>query len=148
MSTVINFNATAISNVKLIRNELNLTQEEFGKLIGATKAQIYNYEKGKTTPIPSKYITRIAKLGGVTAEVFKSKKLTAKDLSISPDLIKGDNQLIPLIAKVIAQQQYIIKQISAQQSGKSKQKFLVIEKQSENEIEENFQAILSELKSH
>ena len=36
--------------VKEIRKELNLSQEEFAKLIGVSKNTVYNYENGSTIP--------------------------------------------------------------------------------------------------
>lgn len=36
--------------IKTKRKELNLTQSEFGKKIGVTIQQVWNYETGKQTP--------------------------------------------------------------------------------------------------
>ena len=38
------------SNVRTLRSELGMTQDEFGKFVGAEKQTISNYERGKVVP--------------------------------------------------------------------------------------------------
>jgi transcriptional regulator with XRE-family HTH domain len=71
-------------NIKLIRLLSNMTQPNFGKLFGATKAMIVSYEKGKANP-DSLFINRLAKFAGISESQLKNTKLTE-------DLIKLDKE--------------------------------------------------------
>jgi DNA-binding XRE family transcriptional regulator len=69
-------------NITLIRHVADLTQTEFGKLVGATKAMIISYEKAKSQPKPL-LAQRIADIGSVSMEDLFARSLKEKDIRIS-----------------------------------------------------------------
>lgn len=133
-------------NITLIRNELNLTQEQFADVIGATKAKVYNFEKGKTSP-KAKFLDSIAELGGIPAESLKTRKLSAKDLKLKVSK-NIDGKTIKLLAEIKAQNTVILKNQSVILGGKSKTKVLEVFTGFEKDVENELQLILADLKTH
>jgi transcriptional regulator with XRE-family HTH domain len=69
------------SNIKYLRNYVNLTQAEFGKLFGLTRANIDSYERGIGKPKEEKQIA-LANHFKIPLEV-----LISKDLKLNPGLL-------------------------------------------------------------
>lgn len=57
-------------NIKRLREENNLTQEELGKMVGTTKQTIQRYESGDIKRIPYDRIVALARCFGVSPPVL------------------------------------------------------------------------------
>ena len=57
------------TQIKAIRLNLGLTQEEFGKLLNASKGNVSTWEHGKSLPNP-KRLKQIADFAGITVEAL------------------------------------------------------------------------------
>lgn len=107
MTNVINLEVLPV-NIYFIRYELNFSQTEFGELIGATKAQVYNFEKGHTPPKPN-HINAIAEIAGITPEMLQTKRLTIKDLTLKIGRSRDNQKTLNLLASIYAQNIVILK---------------------------------------
>lgn len=70
------------NNIKLIRQLLDITQADFGKKLGATKAMIISYEKGKALP-NSLFITRLANAAGLSEKDLTNRSLIEDDIDLN-----------------------------------------------------------------
>jgi len=145
MTKVINLDNLP-SNIALVRNELDASQDEFGKLIGATKAMVFNFEKGFTPPKP-KFIEAIATLAGITPEFLTSKKLQPKDISVRIGRSVDNTKTVKLLATILAHNIIIIKTLCALNGGKSKIKVSEIFTASIKDVEIETEKILKEMKN-
>lgn len=75
-------------NIILIRGLTNLNQEDFGLLIGATKAMVTSYETGVAAPKKIMIKNRICELAGVTLDQLENKRLKESDIKIKADLLE------------------------------------------------------------
>jgi transcriptional regulator with XRE-family HTH domain len=66
-------------NLKHLRKEKGLTQEQFGSLFGLTKSAIVNYESG-IRKIPIDLLYQISMFHGVTIDSLICKKQTIADV--------------------------------------------------------------------
>lgn len=66
-------------NLKHLRKEKGLTQDQFGSLFGLTKSAIVNYEAG-IRKIPIDLLYQIAMFHGVTIDSLICKKQTIADV--------------------------------------------------------------------
>lgn len=66
-------------NIKKIRERWDLTQEEFGLLIGATRGMVMQYEKRGTRP-KNETVSQIIKLTGITWDMLANGELADDDL--------------------------------------------------------------------
>jgi len=95
--------------IKLLRNKKGLTQEELGKAIGSTKQNIYKYENGIITNIPSDKLEEIAKCLDTSpaylmgwAEDNNSVGISAKGEITSPLFKVEYKKTIPILGRVPA----------------------------------------------
>lgn len=77
-------------NITLVRHLTGLTQTDFGKLIGASKAMVISYEKGKAEPKPL-LIQRISDLSGVSIDDLYRKALKEADITIRLEKVEKNN---------------------------------------------------------
>lgn len=88
-------------NIILIRGLTNLNQEDFGLLIGATKAMVTSYETGVAAPKKIIIKNRICELAGITLDQLENKKLKESDIKIKADKIeKTDSSARPGTAEL------------------------------------------------
>lgn len=66
-------------NIKKIRERWDLTQEEFGLLIGATRGMVMQYEKRGTKP-KNETVSQIIKLTGISWDMLANAELADDDL--------------------------------------------------------------------
>jgi transcriptional regulator with XRE-family HTH domain len=66
-------------NLKLVRLGLELSQDEFGKLVGATEGMIQTYEAGRNMP-KTLVLNKISHLTGVAVETLIHDKLGVKEI--------------------------------------------------------------------
>ncbi len=74
--------------LKKLREELNLTQEELGKLLGLSKATIAQYENDRRQP-DLKTLKKICEFFGVSADYF----LELQDTEVAFHLVKDISEL-------------------------------------------------------
>ncbi|NVF11836.1 helix-turn-helix domain-containing protein [Anaerococcus sp. AGMB00486] len=73
--------------IKNLRTERNLTQEEVGKIIGASKQTLHKYENGIITNIPQNKIEALANLFDVSPSYIMGWEKDKTDLSNIPGVI-------------------------------------------------------------
>ena len=73
--------------IKNLRTERNLTQEEVGKIIGASKQTLHKYENGIITNIPQDKIESLANLFDVSPSYIMGWEKDKTDLSNIPGVI-------------------------------------------------------------
>lgn len=73
--------------IKNLRTERNLTQEEVGKIIGASKQTLHKYENGIITNIPQDKIEALANLFDVSPAYIMGWEENKTDLSNIPGVI-------------------------------------------------------------
>lgn len=73
--------------IKNLRTERNLTQEEVGKIIGASKQTLHKYENGIITNIPQDKIEALANLFDVSPAYIMGWEKDKTDLSNIPGVI-------------------------------------------------------------
>ena len=73
--------------IKNLRTERNLTQEEVGKIIGASKQTLHKYENGIITNIPQDKIEALANLFDVSPAYIMGWEEGNNDLSNIPGVI-------------------------------------------------------------
>ncbi|MDY3005949.1 S24 family peptidase [Anaerococcus porci] len=73
--------------IKNLRTERNLTQEEVGKIIGASKQTLHKYENGIITNIPQDKIEALANLFDVSPSYIMGWEKDKTDLSNIPGVI-------------------------------------------------------------
>lgn len=83
------------NNILLIRQLSGTTQEEFGSKLGASKAMIVSYEKGKASP-SELFVSRLSKMSGVSENKIKNNKLSESDIDLNElekvyKIEKGEN---------------------------------------------------------
>jgi len=86
-------------SIKIIRERLNLSQEQLAKIIGTVKAAISRWETGKVTPDADSLaaVYSVAKEGRIDPQFFKKKETSHKD-GRSNLFVSWDYQNIPLSA--------------------------------------------------
>lgn len=77
----INYNKLKIKmlDIKKIRKQLGLNQEEMGKLLGLSRHTVINYEKGQ--PIPESKFEMIESI--LAKEVYKFEQKTGKNVQVT-----------------------------------------------------------------
>lgn len=84
-------NITSI-RIKQKREELGLSAEELGKIIGKAKTTIYRYESGFIDKMPSEILLKIANALGVTPLYLMGIETPVKEENELLDLIKQLNK--------------------------------------------------------
>lgn len=64
-----------------IRRNLNLTQTEFGKLIGVDKRTVINYEQGKGIPAPMVAFLKTMLASGIGVNPIETNQVTNKKVT-------------------------------------------------------------------
>jgi transcriptional regulator with XRE-family HTH domain len=83
--------------IKELREKKNLSQEEFGELIGVSKQMISHYESGTNVPRSGK-IKRIADIFKITEEEFYTSKTVSnltsnnEDQPLTREYLMSENQ--------------------------------------------------------
>lgn len=72
-------------NIRLVRLFSDKTQEEFGKMFGATPSMIKSYEAGRAKP-DELFVSRVSKKFSISVDDLLNKPLTEDDL-----VQKGEN---------------------------------------------------------
>lgn len=120
--------ANLSQRIKRLREESNLTQEEFGKLFGIVKSTVSLYESGKSTPDDDLKI-RIAEYFKVTMDwlLGLSDKRTSESPSLSnpalDDLLKKVPDLTDEEKESLADHlKFAMEQIEKERQRRSKKK--------------------------
>lgn len=84
-------------NMKRLRKEKGLTQEELAKMVGATKRQIGSWERGEND-LPLDYADSIASVLGCTLDELAGRADGADGLGIDPypSLTQDERELLSL----------------------------------------------------
>lgn len=61
-------------NIATIRKRLRMSQTEFSALIGATRTQVSNWERGRSAP-PARLLLRMAEVSGIDAKQMNVQEL-------------------------------------------------------------------------
>lgn len=80
-------------NIKMLREEYNLTLEEVGKRIGTTKQTIKRYESGEISAIPYDRIIELAKCFNVTPASLMGWTEIEENASIDVELTNMEKRI-------------------------------------------------------
>ncbi len=83
-------------NLKKIRQLKRLSQTEFAKIFGMTRATVGAYEEGRAEPRIDKLI-EIANYFGLTVDQLVRKRLTVNEISHYQDKVKHSLETIPFV---------------------------------------------------
>ena len=83
-------------NLKKIRQLKRLSQTEFAKIFGMTRATVGAYEEGRAEPKIDKLI-EIANYFGLTVDQLVRKRLTVNEISHYQDKVKHSLETIPFV---------------------------------------------------
>lgn len=92
---------TAGQNIAAIRRRLGMSQDKFAVTLGATRAQVSNWERGKTA-LPADVIIQISKITGISAERLHTTDLPSKNIRTLQSESGQDDKLDDIIKELKA----------------------------------------------
>lgn len=79
---------TVARNIAAIRRQTGLSQAAFGELLGATRTQVSNWERGRTVPgIDTLY--RLAQMAGTSADRLHTSESPSQSIRTYPEGFAG-----------------------------------------------------------
>ena len=89
-----------MNNLRLLRTNKGVTQQEVADSIGVTRVSYIGFENGKTN-IKPEYLLRLAKYFDVTVDDILIEKVVdspARPIEVKPEIFAEDEVLIPVVA--------------------------------------------------
>lgn len=90
-------------NLEMIRRRWGLSQAELGALIGATRSQVSNWERGRTMPAVDE-LHRLALLAGVSADRLHTSVLPPDSVALAPGSVvklpAEDSAILQVLNKI------------------------------------------------
>ena len=80
MDDIVAFGTRLGHNMALIRRQKRLSQEKFADLIGLTRQQVANYERGAVQEPSHLVVRRLAEIAGLPIEQLTDRTLREEDI--------------------------------------------------------------------
>lgn len=80
MDDIVAFGTRLGHNMALIRRQKRLSQEKFADLIGLTRQQVSNYERGAVQEPTHFVVRRLAEIAGLPIEQLTDRTLREEDI--------------------------------------------------------------------
>lgn len=80
MDDIVEFGTRLGHNMALIRRQKRLSQEKFADLIGLTRQQVSNYERGAAQEPSHFVVRRLAEIAGIPIEQLTDRTLREEDI--------------------------------------------------------------------